>query len=169
MTFSYADMQGIVNDPSTALIELFPMRDKTVAFLVLRETRIEETTVFIEGYTEANMAQDLEAIKHKDQLEDTLRRLYDRLFIPLEPYLKAITKIVFVPYSGLHLIPLHAMFTEENGSRKYLIDDFLVTYAPSSKVLKQCLGMPRAAKQRAFVATAAPKRDLPHAVLKQSQ
>lgn len=162
LTVSYAEMQALVDEPSTALIELFPMRDKTVAFLVLSERRIEETTVFIEGYTEANMAQDLEAIKKKDQLEDTLRRLYDRLFLSLQPYLKGITKVVFVPYSGLHLMPLHAMFTEKNGSRKYLIDDFLVTYAPSAKILKHCKATKRFREGKVFVASANPHRDLPY-------
>jgi CHAT domain-containing protein len=95
-------------------------------------------------------------------MEDTLRSLYEVLFLPIKPYLMGIDKIIIVPYSGLHLIPLHAMFTEENGVRKYLLDDFLVTYAPSAKVLRQCLRMEKPVRNRGVVASSDPTGNLPY-------
>jgi CHAT domain-containing protein len=94
-------------------------------------------------------------------LDITLEKLYAELFAPVEPYLPDQTeKITFIPYSGFHLLPLHAMFTEHNGRREYLIDKYLVTYAPSVKILKHCELLERSRNGKVFVAAANPRRDL---------
>ncbi|MBM3301290.1 MAG: CHAT domain-containing protein, partial [Deltaproteobacteria bacterium] len=157
-----SDAKSLISDASTALVELFPMSDKTVVFVVLHQRPVDETTVIIRDYTETDVADDMKAVRDKAQITDTLRKLYDRLLVPIKPYLTEVNKIIFVPYSGLHLLPLHAMFTEENGVRKYLVDDFMVTYAPSAKVLRQCLGMEKRGRDRGFVASADPTGNLPY-------
>ena len=47
-------------------------------------------------------------------------------------------KIVLVPNRGLAILPLHACWWQENGKKKYLLDSFTVSYAPSLSVYKRC-------------------------------
>ena len=47
-------------------------------------------------------------------------------------------KIVLVPSRGLAILPLHACWWQENGKKKYLLDEFTVSYAPSLSVYKSC-------------------------------
>jgi CHAT domain-containing protein/tetratricopeptide (TPR) repeat protein len=47
--------------------------------------------------------------------------------------------LVILPQGGLQLLPLHAAWTEENGVRRYVLDEFRVRYAPSAYVLRECL------------------------------
>ena len=47
-------------------------------------------------------------------------------------------RIVLVPNRGLAILPLHACWWKENGEKRYLLDDFTVSYAPSLSVYKRC-------------------------------
>jgi CHAT domain-containing protein len=49
------------------------------------------------------------------------------------------------------------MFSDDNGHRRYLIDDYLVTYAPSSQILKLCMQRQRKNHGKAVLAHANPK------------
>ncbi len=146
-------------DQTTALIELFPMEEQTVAFIAFK-TRNLCGAVLLKDYNQRLLARDLEAIQTKEAIDGILRKLDHRLWVPLKPYLSEIRKITFIPYSRLHLLPLHAMWTEEDGERKYLIDDHLITYAPSAKILKQCRSRERFFDGKVFVGSANPKKDL---------
>lgn len=46
--------------------------------------------------------------------------------------------LVILPQGGLQLLPLHGAFRNEDGERRYLLDDFVVQYAPSAWILQQC-------------------------------
>ncbi len=69
--------------------------------------------------------------------------------------------LVFVPTRGLSLLPLHACWWEEAGRRKYWLDEYVISYAPSLSILQRCQAR-RAERQsddRLFGA-ANPRRDL---------
>lgn len=158
---SYGDIRSLVTDPTTALIEFFPMQDKTVAFIVLPGRDMADSTLIIKDYNHSTLQDDRQAARDKEKVESILERLHYNLFDPMEPYLCGIERLIFIPYSGLHLLPLHAMFTQKNGSRRYLLDDYLVTYAPSAKILRSCLNNPQVDNRRGCVVWANPRRDLP--------
>jgi CHAT domain-containing protein len=64
----------------------------------------------------------------------------------------------------LHALPLHAAWYVEGGSRRYLIDDYEISYVPSCQVLQHCLR--RNIKQRdRLVAFVDPDHSLPFARL----
>jgi len=86
-----------------------------------------------------------------------LEELYHKLFLRIQPRLSDINKITFIPYAGLHFLPLHAMFTKNNGRKHYVIDDYLVTYAPSVKVLKLCMERSRKNQGKIVLAHANPQ------------
>lgn len=56
--------------------------------------------------------------------------------------------VVLVPNRGLAILPLHACWWEEDGERKYLIDEYGIRYAPSLSVFKRCLERERAGRAR---------------------
>jgi CHAT domain-containing protein len=64
--------------------------------------------------------------------QQALGALYQELVAPIEGLLAAIPdaarQLVIVPHGLLHQIPFHALY---NGSR-YLLDDYEITYAPST-------------------------------------
>jgi tetratricopeptide (TPR) repeat protein len=62
-----------------------------------------------------------------------LRELYDALIAPIRDRLQA-SHLVVVPHDVLHFLPFHALF----DGRRSLIDEFTVSYAPSSSVYRLC-------------------------------
>ena len=174
---SYPDIKALVNDSATVLVEIFPMRDKTVIFIIKGVGKLDENTLVIEDYNLSNLRNHISELSEKytayqeekssqrgkalkewkDCLENILKDLYVKLFKKIRPFLEGVKEIIMVPYSGFHLLPLHAMFTEENGPRSYIIDDYLVTYAPSAKILKHCRERERNKKENVVVAFANPE------------
>jgi CHAT domain-containing protein len=69
--------------------------------------------------------------------EAHLRELYAALIAPVRDRLRA-EHLVVVPHDVLHFVPFHALL---DGTRS-LIDDFTVSYAPSSSVYHLCRSKP---------------------------
>ena len=182
MTISYFEIRNLVPDNKSAIVEVFPMREKTV-FFVLREKKIEKSTIIIPDYNRSDLMNHTIGLLKKyevyhesknpqkkearqlweDYLDTILKELYKKLFLRIQPYLKGINKIIIIPYSSFHLLPLHAMFTEENGHRRYIIDDYQVSYVPSAKVFKHCMERKRNEKEEVIVALANPEQNLIYA------
>jgi CHAT domain-containing protein len=171
---SYSDISNLVPDNESAIVEFFPMTDKTVVFIIKNDQTIEESSVIIRDYNGAKLTSHINELlerylKYREgsnssqskakqlwegYLEEILEELYNKLFLRIIPHLNNIKKIVMVPYSSLHLLPLHAMSTKVNGRRRYIIDDYLVTYAPSLKVLKHCMERRRKKQGKTIIAHA---------------
>jgi len=87
-------------------------------------------------------------------MDATLVMLYHRLFSPLQPLLdtQMIRKLIFIPSQALHLFPLHALYTEEHGQRRYLIDLYEeISYAPSAAALHRRQHRRRPSPQEVFL------------------
>jgi CHAT domain-containing protein/lipopolysaccharide biosynthesis regulator YciM len=174
---SFEDIRGLVLDSETALLEIFPMLRKTIIFVVRKETRLEEKALEVIEVEEYNMENlytcmgsllqlyikfranentKKEYSKWEEFIDGLLKELYEKLFLKVVPYLGGVQKIILIPYGVFHFLPLHAMFSEEDGERHYVIDDYLVTYAPSARILKQCRERNRVQKDKIFVAFANP-------------
>ena len=80
------------------------------------------------------------AHKHSAQLEQSTQRslqtLHAALVAPLEAWLAApgTNQLAIVPHGLLHQVPFHALF----DGQRYLLDRFVVSYAPSATVLALC-------------------------------
>ena len=93
-----------------------------------------------------------------EKMDETLGTLYQRLLKPVHERLKSRQKqlastdrlphLVLVPNRGLAILPLHACWWEEDGVRRYLLDEFVIRYAPSLSVFKRCLERERAGRKR---------------------
>ena len=172
---TYSDIKSIVNE-DVALIELFPTKEKTIIFIIVANRNLEETTIEIEynifdlfsdirnllgKYTElietkGSLSKDNKRKDWEKCLDNIMTVLYNKLFMEIHEYVKKCRKIVFIPYSGFHFLPLHAMFTIKNGQRKYILDKYIISYAPSAKIYKQCLERKRKKKKETVVAFANP-------------
>jgi tetratricopeptide (TPR) repeat protein len=108
-----------------------------------------------------------------ETMEDVLSELYEELFArkastghsiadSLRNY--SIERIIIIPHGLLHVLPIHAAWYVEGDSRRYLIDDYEISYAPSCQVLQHCLGRNLRRRER-LVAFADPDRSLPFAGL----
>jgi hypothetical protein len=70
-------------------------------------------------------------------------------------------RIVLLPNRGLAILLLHAWWWEEDGTRKYLLDEFVIHYAPSLSVFKRCLERERTGRKReTLLGVANPTGDL---------
>lgn len=172
---TYEDIKSLINDPDSALIELFPMQDKTVVFVISQNGAIEKNTELIFDYTIYNLYDHINELTEKyeayksdgsnsDKLDDwqkaldsILSELYNKLFLRIRSHLDGMRKITLIPYHGFHLLPLHAMHYEDNGKRRYIIDDYQVTFAPSAKILKYCHERRRERNGKVTIAYACPE------------
>jgi CHAT domain-containing protein len=67
-----------------------------------------------------------------------LEELYTHLFQPVLPDLSRLeaTAILFAPHSYLHALPLQAMYYQEAGNRRYVIDDYPCGFIPNISTLE---------------------------------
>jgi len=75
-------------------------------------------------------------------LDEALEKLYRMLFKQIHKKLKKrsdIKKLIIVPSKGLSILPLHAIWWNENGKRRYLMDEYIISYAPSLNIYQRCL------------------------------
>lgn len=70
-----------------------------------------------------------------------------------------IKRIIVIPHGLLHVIPLHATWYLHHGNRRYLMDDYEISYAPSCQVLQYCLSR-SSNKHERLVAFADPDNSL---------
>jgi CHAT domain-containing protein len=70
--------------------------------------------------------------------ETHLRELEDALIAPIRHRLRRAAHLVIVPHDVLHFLPFHALLDRD----RYLIDQFSISYAPSSSVYRLCWTKP---------------------------
>jgi len=70
-------------------------------------------------------------------IDQVVRLLWEPFMEPIVGRLRALDvhQIIFLPQGGLQFLPLHAVCYPVEGQPHYLLDDFIVTYAPSAYVL----------------------------------
>lgn len=70
-------------------------------------------------------------------IETNTARLWDRLVEKIYTLLTkfGVRRVLFMPQGGLGILPLHAAWREVNGTKRYFMDDFEVSYASSAYAL----------------------------------
>jgi CHAT domain-containing protein len=85
----------------------------------------------------------IEVDEWKDAIEQTLDTIYERLIIRVHHILKEQSEskeILFVPSQSLALLPLHAAsWKDANRVKRYLFEEYTISYAPSISVFKRCV------------------------------
>jgi len=75
-----------------------------------------------------------------------LRELHEELLAPLRRLLRG-RRLIIVPHDALHYLPFHALY----DGRRYLIDSYEVSYAPSASVLALCYWRSRKPAGRSLI------------------
>jgi CHAT domain-containing protein len=76
----------------------------------------------------------------QEAIERFTGQLWDGLVGPIHERLAAlgVGRVLLMPQGGLQLLPLHAAWRIEEGAKRYLIDDYRVSHAPSAYTLQVC-------------------------------
>lgn len=81
-----------------------------------------------------------------------LAELYRLLIAPVADRLAGCRTLCIIPHGPLHYVPFHALYTEEDGRPRYLVEDAALLYAPSATVLLDyCQRKPASAQTGALV------------------
>ena len=126
---SLAEIQGFL-DAETTLVEYFVTGDRTLAFIITRDS-FKTVTLDV---TQAAITEELKLLR--DLTEDdphptSLKQLHQWLIAPLKPHLNT-SKVGIVPHNILHYLPFAAL-TDGNA---YLSDDYALFTIPSASVLR---------------------------------
>jgi tetratricopeptide (TPR) repeat protein len=145
-TISVEQLQNILPE-NTLLLEFYTARNRFYVCLVSRkEFKILPLSGVVEVREKLRLLQlqlakfrlgeDYIQSLERPLLQATqahLEELYALLIAPIRDQLKA-EHLVIVPHAFLHYLPFHAL----SDGERYLIDDFSVSYAPSSTIFAVC-------------------------------
>lgn len=148
-TSSLEEIQAsLAND--AVLVEYYAVDDRVLAFAITREDFKIFPDIAIERslktsfeflrfqLTKFNLGQAyMEQFSGKmlDAVKEHLHELYQELIPPLANVLQGRRSIVFVPHGFMHYLPFHALF----DGKRFLIDDYEISYAPSATIFRSCI------------------------------
>jgi len=132
---SLSEVQSKIDD-QTALLEYWVSDEALVVWMVTR-TKI---TVEIVLVSRKNLLKQISAARKTIslQLESSkqhLSTLYGYLVKSLEEKLTPYKYLVIVPHRSLHFLPFQAL---TNSSGKFFIEQYVLSYAPSSSIYYYC-------------------------------
>ena len=114
-----------------AMIEYY-YRDKDMYAFILSGGKLQTVKLDGEGLTEDVQAfRKLIETPNSTQFMDMSRKLYKRLFQPLESALNK-RNLIIVPHGALHYLPMNAL----HDGNSYLIDRYSISMMPSASALK---------------------------------
>jgi len=145
-TVSVEELQEILPE-NTLLLEYYTARNRFYVCMVSRKQFKIVALGDVMGVREKLRLLQLQLAKfrlgadyikrlEKGLLEATqahLEELYALLIAPIREQLAA-EHLIIVPHAFLHYLPFHAL----SDGKKYLIDDFSISYAPSSSIFAVC-------------------------------
>jgi len=133
VTVTYQPVSELLSQISTeeTIIEYY-YRDKDMYAFILSGGKLQ--TVKLDG---AGLMDDVLAFRKllempgSPEFMDTSRKLYNRLFQPIESVLSK-RYLIIVPHGVLHYLPMNAL----HDGRSYLIDRYSISMMPSASTLK---------------------------------
>jgi CHAT domain-containing protein/Tfp pilus assembly protein PilF len=165
----------LAQEAQTTILSLRVTEEDSYAFLVYPDGSSEAVAIpdfTLERLVElavAGWAQDYYTDREGwlQQMEARLSALYRELLQPVHQRLRAklgagVHPLLIVPNRALALLPLHACWWDEDGRRRYLMDEFVIRYAPSL-TLFQILWARERGRRELLLAVANPTGDLPFA------
>jgi tetratricopeptide (TPR) repeat protein len=158
-TISVEDLQRILPE-NTLLVEYYTARNRFYVCLISRSqfkilplgdvSPVREKLRLLQlQLAKFRLGEDYIRFFEKSLLQATqahLEELYSLLIAPVREQLKA-GHLVIVPHAFLHYLPFHAL----SDGQRYLIDDFSISYAPSSSIFAVCQEKGEAAGGEALV------------------
>jgi CHAT domain-containing protein/Tfp pilus assembly protein PilF len=125
-------------DDQTALLEYW-VGDESLIIWVVTKSKIETEVVSVsrkELLRQVSAARRGISLQLEDLSLQTLGTLHKYLIQPVELKIPNTKNLIIVPHRSLHFLPFQAL---QNGSGKFLIEQYVISYAPSSSVYYYCV------------------------------
>lgn len=126
----------------TLLLEYFVTTDAASVFLVSHDDLTVVPLPLTLSALRRAFAAERQALAHVTPDRNgrlhrpwPLAELYRLLIEPIAEHLRDRRLLCIVPHGPLHYVPFHALYTEQNDRRDYLLDGAEILYAPSATVL----------------------------------
>lgn len=157
-TVSLGAVQTEILAADITFISYFVLDERTLAWVIDQEGyQVVELAVSREELVDqVHYLRNL--IAERDFDADSAADLYDTLFAPLTPHIRH-SNLVVVPHDVLHYLPFGALWNAEQ--ERFLIDDYVLTMAPSASTLP-LIDTPTSSLRR-LAAFGNPDGTLPHA------
>jgi CHAT domain-containing protein/predicted negative regulator of RcsB-dependent stress response len=136
---SVRDLQTGVLKKGETLLSYFIAPEKAYAFIVsgenfkVRQLKVNEKEIngYVERYLLAIKENNARDMKRYGSL------IYEKLFRPLEKYLKGSKKIIIVPAGQLETIPFESLIASKKkpGRPVYLLEKYRIKYIQSASIL----------------------------------
>lgn len=110
-----------------------------------------------------------DAIKQNEGHIESGSTLYNSLVKPFEKELSKYKQICIIPHGVLHHLPFHALTIsagKKNDRQKFLIENYMISYAPSATILKVLRQKNTKQKNTLFVAGNLPKIEIENITFK---
>lgn len=133
-----AEAEKLLPDARTAILQYVVAESESFVFVITRDAGKPAVTAHPLGLRSDKLAAATESFREQVATRDLLfneaaRRLYDQLIKPAAKQLRGINTLIIVPDGPLWDLPFQAL----HGDKRYLLDDFVVSYAPSLSVLRE--------------------------------
>jgi CHAT domain-containing protein len=125
-------------DAETAIVEYW-VSDASVTIWVLTKNELVAKTVIVDNKDLQRLLRGCRnQISNRDEqtVHQSLLRLREMLITPIMEHIRKYKNLVVVPHRGLHFLPFQALISED---RRFLVEDYIISYAPASSVLLYCL------------------------------
>jgi CHAT domain-containing protein/Tfp pilus assembly protein PilF len=142
-----AEVQEML-EPGQALLEFFATNENLVCFVATTASfdavKLPLTRAELAGLVVTEVTRE-----NRGLFGAALSGLYQSLINPLIELLRTnkVTHLIFAPHAMLHLLPFGALFDASEGERRYLLDEFAISYTPSASVLWFALNKPYVASE----------------------
>ena len=168
---SASDLRHALEEGEQA-IEYFTTGDEISAFVASRdqvrvaraiaskqnlEKRLAALRFQIDKFSYGPEYVDAHFWQLKDVTDQCLGELYKAVFAPLEAMVNK-DRLIIIPHGTLHYVPFHALC---DSLGDYLVDQFEISYAPSTAVLKLCRAKQSCAPSDKLVAFGFAERGTP--------
>lgn len=155
LVLTLADAEKLLPDVRTAILQYVVAESESYLFVIARDAGKLAVTVHPLGLGNDKLATATESFREQIASRDLLfnapaRSLYDLLIKPAGKQLRGIKTLIIVPDGPLWDLPFQAL----HGDKGYLLDDFVVSYAPSLSVLREM----KRKWSRTYATEAAPQR-----------
>ena len=135
------DLAALLPNDAGALLEFVVTDNQTYLFTIVHgagKTGVE-VTVYTLPINRAELTEQIESFRQQLAGRDlgfrpAAARLYELLLKPAQTRLRGKTNLVIVPDDKLWDLPFQALLT---GANRFLIEDAVISYAPSLTVLRQ--------------------------------
>jgi len=141
---SLAELQNLL-DSKSAVLEYYGTGSHILLWIITKEKIYYEMIPLPNQELIIQVKAFREQIQNLVPLEQSAQTLYRLLISPAERYFQGVTHLCIVPHGIMHYLPFAALLADD---KKYLLEKYTISYAPSASVAGFCLKKKPVANKR---------------------